>query len=39
MKAIQAANNMQGACKQCHGTYREMDPAGGFRIRASLNIQ
>lgn len=39
MKATQAANNMLGACKQCHGTYREMDPAGGFRIRADLNIR
>jgi hypothetical protein len=38
MKATQAANNMLGACKQCHGTYREMDPAGGFRIRADQNI-
>ena len=36
MKATQAANNMQGACKQCHGTYREMDPAGGFRIKAGV---
>jgi cytochrome c556 len=32
-KAGQAAGNMQGVCNQCHGTYREMDPAGGFRIR------
>ena len=36
MKATQAANNMQGACKQCHGTYREADPAGGFRIKAGV---
>lgn len=35
-KATQAANNMQGACKQCHGTYREMDPAGGFRIKTGV---
>ena len=39
MKATQAANNMLGSCKMCHGTYREMDPAGGFRIKAELNIQ
>jgi cytochrome c556 len=36
MKATQAANNMQGDCKQCHGTYREMDPAGGFRIKPGV---
>jgi len=36
MKATQAAANMQGACKQCHGTYREMDPAGGFRVKAGV---
>jgi len=36
MKATQAANNMQGSCKQCHGTYREMDPAGGFRIKPGV---
>src|SRR5688572_5528515 len=36
MKATQAAANMQGACKQCHGTYREADPAGGFRIKAGV---
>jgi hypothetical protein len=39
MKATQAANNMLASCKMCHGTYREMDPAGGFRIKAELNIQ
>lgn len=39
MKAMQAADNMQAACKQCHGTYREVDPRGGFRIRSSLNIE
>ena len=36
MKATQAANNMQAACKQCHGTNREADPAGGLRIRAGI---
>jgi hypothetical protein len=34
-RATMAAANMQGMCKQCHGLYREMDPAhaGGFRIK------
>jgi len=32
-KANQAAANMQGACKQCHATYREADPAGGYRVK------
>jgi len=36
MKAGQAATNMQGTCKQCHGTYREADPAGGFRLKAGV---
>jgi hypothetical protein len=32
------AGNMQGMCKQCHGLYREMDPAnaGGFRIKPGV---
>ena len=34
-KANQAAANMQGACKQCHATYREADPAGGYRVKPS----
>jgi cytochrome c556 len=34
MKAQMAANNILASCKQCHGTYREMDPSGmGFRIK------
>jgi len=33
MKAQMAANNLLGDCKQCHGMYREMDPAGGFRMK------
>jgi cytochrome c556 len=33
MKAQMAADQMLGDCKQCHGSYREMDPAGGFRIK------
>lgn len=32
-KAAAAASNMSAACKQCHGTYRESDGAGGYRIR------
>lgn len=32
-KASAAASNMSGACKQCHGTHRESDGAGGYRIR------
>lgn len=32
-KANQAATNMQGACKQCHGAYREADAAGGYRVK------
>ena len=37
--AAQAAQpQVGGACKQCHSVYREMDPAGGFRIAASAGI-
>jgi hypothetical protein len=32
-KASAAATSMSGACKQCHGTYRESDGAGGYRIK------
>lgn len=35
-KANQAATKMEGACNQCHGTYREADPAGGFRVKAGM---
>ena len=37
-KATMTATNMQGMCKQCHGLYREMDPAnaGGFRIKPGV---
>ena len=34
MKAQAAAKNMGGACKQCHGLYREGDQATGYRIKA-----
>lgn len=34
-KANQAAANMQAACKQCHGVYREADAAGGYRIKSA----
>ena len=32
-KATAATTNMSAACKQCHGTYRESDGAGGYRIK------
>jgi cytochrome c556 len=33
--ATQAAfKNLTGVCAQCHNTYREKDPNGGYRIRA-----
>lgn len=32
-KANRAAANMQGACKQCHGAYREADATGGYRVK------
>jgi hypothetical protein len=35
-KAEAAANNMAGACKQCHGNYREEDDAGGYRIKPGV---
>ena len=37
-KATMTATNMQGMCKQCHGMYREMDPANpaGFRIKPGV---
>jgi cytochrome c556 len=38
MKAQMAAGNVGGACKQCHGTYREGDAQTGFRIAASAGI-
>jgi cytochrome c556 len=33
-KALAAAGNLGGTCKQCHGVYREGDPQAGFRIKA-----
>jgi hypothetical protein len=36
MKAMAAANNMTGTCKQCHGTYREGDAQTGYRIKAGV---
>lgn len=37
MKAQAAADSMLASCKQCHGTYREMDPSGmGFRIKPGV---
>jgi cytochrome c556 len=35
-KAAAAAENMGGACKQCHGTYRESDGQGGYRIKPGV---
>jgi len=33
MKTQQAADNMLGDCKQCHGMYREGSAEAGFRIK------
>jgi cytochrome c556 len=33
-KAAAAATRLGEACKQCHGTHRESDGQGGYRIRA-----
>lgn len=35
-KATAVAENMGGVCKQCHGTYRESDGQGGYRIKAGV---
>jgi cytochrome c556 len=35
-KASAAAGNIGGACKQCHGTYRESDGQGGYRIKPGV---
>jgi hypothetical protein len=35
-KATAAATLMAGACKQCHGTYRESDGADGYRIKPGV---
>jgi cytochrome c556 len=35
-KSVAAAENMGGACKQCHGTYRESDGEGGYRIKPGV---
>jgi cytochrome c556 len=35
-KATAAAENLGGACKQCHGTYRESDGQGGYRIKPGV---
>jgi hypothetical protein len=37
-KALMAAGNIGGTCKQCHGTYREGDATAGYRIAASAGI-
>ena len=33
MKALMAAGNLGGTCKQCHGLYREGTPQTGFSIK------
>ena len=35
-KATAAADNLGGVCKQCHGTYRESDGQGGYRIKPGV---
>ena len=35
-RAAAAAGNMGGACKQCHGAYRESDGQGGYRIKPGV---
>jgi hypothetical protein len=34
--AVAAAEQMGGVCKQCHGTYRESDGQGGYRIKPGV---
>ena len=36
MKAMMAAGNLGGTCKQCHGLYREGDATAGYRIKAGV---
>ena len=36
MKTQQAADNLVGDCKQCHGTYREGSQEAGFRIKPGV---
>jgi cytochrome c556 len=35
-KATAAANSLGGVCKQCHGSYRESDGQGGYRIKPGI---
>jgi len=35
-KAATISSNMGGACKQCHGLYRESDGQGGYRIKPGV---
>ena len=37
-KAMMAAGNLGGTCKQCHGTYREGNPEVGYSIKADAKI-
>ncbi len=36
MKAMMAAGNIGGTCKQCHGLYREGDATAGYKIKAGV---
>ena len=36
MKTQQAADQLLGDCKQCHGTYREGSQEAGFRIKPGV---
>ena len=36
MKTQQAADQLLGDCKQCHGTYREGSQEAGFRIKPGM---
>jgi cytochrome c556 len=35
-KATAAADTLGGVCKQCHGSYRESDGQGGYRIKPGV---
>jgi cytochrome c556 len=36
MKALAAAGNIGGTCKQCHGTYRDGAPPGPYSIKPGV---
>lgn len=37
-KAAKTAASIMRVCNQCHGTYREANPAGGFRVKAQMVV-